>query len=314
MPHDARSISKPCLTKQNFVARIKPFFYHDLRKFPPLASGIREGFRRVRSGIKLLILCGFCFLSSFSRTIDATFFGDVKTGLQNVASDRFGYSLFVPEEYAPDRKWPLVVALHDEGKRGEDYIMTWLDAAKERGIIVFCPTYEEPRSGVPFDHDERLLKLKRAVQEQYEVDPHRTLIAGFGRGGHYAFYMGLRYPQEFSAIASIGNAIEGSLKKLFSYSYAEVHQLPVLFLVEREEEITNSEDTLFELETFRQKGYSIETVEAERASDLKNPMTNSYILEWFEQVSEVREAGLKERPFSIRQSFYEWVDRLLQNR
>ena len=263
---------------------------------------------------RIVIFSVLFFVCSFRETTNATFFGEVKTGLQNVASDRFGYSLFIPEEYTPDRKWPFVMALHDEGKRGEDYILTWLETAKERGMIVFCPTYEEPKSGLPFDHDERLLKLKRAIQEQYEVDPNRTLVAGFGRGGHYAFYMGLRYPLEFSAIASVGNAMEGSLKKLFSYSYAEVHQLPVLLLVERKEEITNSKETVIEIESFRERGYSIETVEAENASDLRNPMTNSYILEWFEQVSVERETGLKERSFSIKQSFYEWVDRLLQNR
>lgn len=268
----------------------------------------------MKAVIRILMASGMLFLCSFPNRTDATFFGDVQTGLQNVASDRFGYSLFVPEEYTPDRKWPLVMALHDEGKRGEDYILTWLATAKERGMIVFCPTYEEPKSGLPFDHDERLLQLKHTIQQQYEVDTHRTLVTGFGRGGHYAFYLGLRYPQEFSAIASIGNAMEGSLKKLFSYSYAEVHRLPVLLLAEQKEEITNSQEALAELEAFRQRGYSVETVETENASDLKNPVTNSYILEWFEQVSAERETGLRERPFSVKQSFYEWVDHLLQNR
>ena len=250
----------------------------------------------------------------FHRTTTATFFGDVKTGLQNVASDRFGYSLFVPADYTPDHKWPFVMALHDEGKRGEEYILSWVEAAKEHGIIVFCPTYEEPRGGVPFDHDQRLIKLKHEIGQQYELDPSRTWIAGFGSGGHYAFYMGLRYPQEFSAIASIGNAVEGNLKNLFTFSYAQVNQLPVLILVGREEEITDSETSLVEIEDFRSRGYLIETVEAEDVTVLANPTTNSYILEWFEQVSSERAEGLKGRPFSVKQTFYEWVDRLFQNR
>jgi len=268
----------------------------------------------VKTKARIIFILTVFLFCSFDKASNATFFGEVKTGLQNVASDRYGYSLFVPPEYTPDQSWPLVMALHDSGGRGEDYIQVWAQAAKQRGIIVFCPTYEEPRSGLPFDHDNRLIKLKREIQSQYEVDPRRVLVTGFGSGGHYAFYLGLRYTNEFTAIASVGNGVEGSLKKLFTFSYAEVHQLPILLLVEHENQITGSDETMTQLELLRTKGYSIETVEAEKSSDLKNPNTNSYILEWFEQVMAERETGLQKRSFSVKQKFYEWVDNLLQNR
>ena len=268
----------------------------------------------LKTGIGIVIAVAIFFFCPFDHISNATFFGEVKTGLQNVASDRYGYSLFVPTDYTQDRKWPLIMALHDQGHRGEDYMQTWVEAAKQRGMIVFCPTYEEPRGGVPFDHDEKLIRLKRAIQNQYEVDPNRILITGFGAGGHYAFYLGLRYPKEFTAIASIGNEAKGNLKKLFTFSYAEVHQLPVLMLVEHENQITGSPETMAEFELLEARGYSIETVEAKAASDLKNPETNAYILEWFQQVSSEREAGLRKRSFSVKQEFYEWVDNLLQNR
>ncbi|MBI4358533.1 MAG: hypothetical protein HY584_04470 [Candidatus Omnitrophica bacterium] len=268
----------------------------------------------MRTSVKFLVISAFFFFCALADDTSATFFGEVKTGLQNVASDRYGYSLFVPGEYTPDRSWPLVVVLHDTGGRGEEYIKVWAEAAKERGMIVFSPTYEEPRGGLPFDHDQRLIRLKRAIQDQYEVDPDRVLITGFGSGGHYAFYLGLRYPKEFTAIASIGNAVMGNLKKLFSFSYAELNQLPILMLVEQEKEITDSQETLAELDALQARGYFVEMVEAEGTSDLKNPNTNSYILEWFEQISSERETGLNKRSFSIKQEFYEWIDNLLQNR
>ncbi len=261
-----------------------------------------------------LAIAALFLLCFFPGTTQATFFGEVKTGLQNVASDKYGYSLFVPADYTPDRSWPMVMALHHSGERGENYMKMWTEAAKQHGMIIFCPTYEEPRSGLPFDHDNRLIKLKREIQNQYEIDPNRILIAGFGSGGHYAFYMGLRYPKEFSAIASVGNATEGSLKKLFTFSYADVNQLPILILVDEESEITNSPESMAELKNLHARGYLVETVEAEASSDLKNPNTNSYILEWFDQVSAQRESGLEKRSFSVKQEFYEWIDNLLQNR
>lgn len=253
------------------------------------------------------------FFATFQRSSNATFFGEVETGLQNIASDRYGYSVYIPTDYTPDRKWPLVIALHDEGKRGEDYIQSWLEPAKKLGMIVFCPTYEQPRSGLPYEHDERLIRLKESIQSQYEIDPNRILITGFGSGGHYAVYLGLRYPKQFTAIASVGNGFKGALQKLFTYSFSEVYQLPILMLLEPEDK-NEEPETLTQLSEVQKRGYLLETVEAENAKDLENPMTNSYVLEWFSQVSAQREKGLTERPFSMKQSFYEWVDNLLQNR
>lgn len=264
--------------------------------------------------VRFIFIFALFFSCSFDGSGTATFFGEVKTGLQNIASDRYGYSLFVPSDYTSNRSWPLVVALHDSGARGEDYIKVWAEAARQHGMIVFCPTYEEPKGGLPYDHDNRLIRLKREIQDQYEVDPSRILIVGFGNGGHYAFYLGLRYPKEFTAIASVGDATQGSLKNLFTFSYAEVNRLPVLILVTHGNEITDSPESLTELEKIRSKGYLVETVEAQTANDLKNPNTNFYILEWFQQASAERESGLKKRSFSIQQEFYEWIDNLLQNR
>lgn len=253
------------------------------------------------------------FFITFQNTGDATFFGEVQTGLQNVASDRYGYSVFVPSEYTPDRRWPLVIALHDEGQRGEDYIQAWLETAQERGVIIFCPTYEHPRSGLPHDHDLRIIQLKKSIQSQYEIDPNRILITGSGSGGHYAFYLGLKYPKEFTSIASIGNGFTGILQNLFTYSYSEIYQLPILMLLKPEDK-TEEPEMLAQLNEIKKRGYLLEVVETEKAKDLENPNTNSYVLEWFAQVSTERETGLKDRPFSVKQSFYEWVDNLLQNR
>lgn len=269
--------------------------------------------RKARISIAFLLVL-FCALF-YAGTGEATFFGEVKTGLQNVANDRYGYSLFVPPNYTPERKWPLVIALHDEGKLGEDYIKGWTAAAKEHGVIVFCPTYEAIHQGnAPVAQDSRIIKLKHEIETQYEIDSKRVLITGFSFGGHYAFYLGLRYPNEFTAIASIGNAFKGDLNKLFSPSFAQVHHLPVLILVNHEKEILDSPEMLSTLKEFQDRGYSIETVEAESASDPKNLSTNSYVLEWFDQLSTKQEKGSEKHSLGMKQKLFEWTDALLQNR
>ena len=46
--------------------------------------------------------------------------------LQKPQTDKRGeYSLYVPENYTPDRTWPLIVCLHGGYGQGNEYIWTW---------------------------------------------------------------------------------------------------------------------------------------------------------------------------------------------
>lgn len=306
------------------LIELSPFYNKTYENFNTIKCFFNRFFNRVGkllSNMKIKAQFGVGFFLIFfgalfyQGTSSATFFGEVKTGLQNISTDRYGYSLFVPPDYTLGRKWPLVVALHDEGELGEDYIKLWTATAKEHGVIVFCPTYGEThRPTAPVEQDSRILRLKHEIETQYEIDPTHVLVVGFGYGGHYAFYLGLRYPKEFTAIASVGNALKGDLKNLFSPSFAEAHRLPVLILIDHEKEISDSPETLKELKVFEDKGYPIELVEAEASSDPKNLSTNSYILEWFDQISAQREQDFGKSSASVIQQFFEWMDNLLQNR
>src|SRR3989338_4551688 len=74
----------------------------------------------------LTLWCCSLIFCSESR---AEFFGNVKTGLTHSEEDRYGFSYYVPTYYSQDRLWPLVIALHDEGGEGKDYIQQWAEVA-----------------------------------------------------------------------------------------------------------------------------------------------------------------------------------------
>lgn len=241
------------------------------------------------------------------RTAAADFFGSVATGLQQASDDRYGYSFYVPEDYTPEKLWTLVVALHDESANGEAYLQTWIDEVQKRGMILLCPTYPIPRDH-PAESDKRILKLKQLIESRYSVDRRRILVTGTGFGGHYAFYLGLRYPKEFSAVASIGNGMEGRLEQFFYRSYARANRLPFLTLVEKNSSETSSaRSALFE--ELRARGYSVETAEADQWQSAPSIAT-SYILDWFAQAS--ADDRIEQYPLAtrMREKTLEWVDQL----
>ncbi|MGH7837557.1 MAG: hypothetical protein ACREQC_06985, partial [Candidatus Binataceae bacterium] len=55
------------------------------------------------------------------------------------AAERGAYSLYVPENYSADRRWPLIICLHGGYGEGYEYIWTWLRSARSRGYILLSP-------------------------------------------------------------------------------------------------------------------------------------------------------------------------------
>ena len=50
--------------------------------------------------------------------------------VNNEPGSRGGYSMYVPEYYTPDRRWPLVMALHGGSGNGRGFLWSWLREAR----------------------------------------------------------------------------------------------------------------------------------------------------------------------------------------
>lgn len=249
------------------------------------------------------------FFCSLIQPIDAVFLGTAKTGLQNLGSEQYPYSVYVPDEYMPDRGWPLVIALYVAGGKDETFVENWAREAQRRGFILLCPGFNIFMQGNPSAHDRRILKLIEEVRTQYEIDPGRVLITGFGDAGHYALYLGLQFPQDIRAVASIGNALEGPLERLFRFAYAEENRFPVLLLVKNADP---AEDPKLQegAELFRQKGYRVDTVPADSIQDVNDPSAIPFITNWFDEINKENRGKRMKVSAGVKQRFFKWMDDL----
>lgn len=149
-------------------------------------------------------------------------------GLQNRAyrfeetGELVPYQLYVPSSWTPERKWPLVVALHganlDEtnmlGRAGG----AMQKVAEKHGFIVLSPlgyrlnsAYGSERGfskSIVGEDTERLrrseqdvLQATALVEKEYNVDPGRRYLAGNSMGGGGTWWIGGRYPERWAAIA-----------------------------------------------------------------------------------------------------------------
>ncbi|MGH7966418.1 MAG: hypothetical protein ACRERD_32105, partial [Candidatus Binatia bacterium] len=139
--------------------------------------------------------------------------GEVATGVMHrPGTDAHGeYSLYVPENYDPQRRWPLVIAMHGGHGRGDDYLLTWLRPAKSKGYIVLSPkslgdTWSIQRPSLDI---RSILSILEPLLDEYAIDTSRIFATGLSDGGTFSYALGLHCPKLLAGIAPVAGVLPG---------------------------------------------------------------------------------------------------------
>jgi len=144
----------------------------------------------------------------------------VATSSEIVTRSKQNYLLYLPKNYAPDDKHPLVLFLHGAGERGDGKLERvkvhgppkLIADGKEFPFIVVSPQCKE---GGWWDAAE-LSGLLDHIEANYKVDKDRIYVTGLSMGGFGTWALALREPNRFAAIAPIcggGNSIAARYTK-----------------------------------------------------------------------------------------------------
>lgn len=116
------------------------------------------------------------------------------------------YLLYLPADYAPDKKWPLIMFLHGIGQSGntpervaDTGLPQMLKSDTNFPFIVLSP--QCPR-GQWWDN-ETLITMLDDILEQYSIDEERVYLTGLSMGGFGTWSLACAYPERFAAIAPI---------------------------------------------------------------------------------------------------------------
>ena len=136
------------------------------------------------------------------------------------------YSLYVPENYDPSQRWPLVITLHGGHGRGDDYMLTWLRIAKSKGLILLSPkslgqTWSIQQPGLDI---RSILAMLEEVMDEYAVNTSRILVSGLSDGGTFSYALGISCPKLFVGIAPIAGVL---LPRL---NYKQATALPIFIV------------------------------------------------------------------------------------
>ena len=125
----------------------------------------------------------------------------------NEPGSRGGFSLYVPEYYAPDRSWPLVMALHGGSGNGRRFLWSWLRDARSLGAILVTPTAVGSTWALMGEDADtpNLMRILDTIRSRWNIDDTRLLLTGMSDGGTFCYVTGLESGSPFTHLAPIAS-------------------------------------------------------------------------------------------------------------
>ena len=121
----------------------------------------------------------------------------------------YRYQLFVPRDYDPSRRWPVIVALHGSREKGTDGVSQatvglapiLLEQASTFPAVVVFP---QVHPGEPVSRVVTVMqRLVDAALRDVNADPHRIYLTGLSFGGVIAYDVLLSAPGRFAAVVPV---------------------------------------------------------------------------------------------------------------
>jgi len=109
------------------------------------------------------------------------------------------YSIYVPGDFDPEAKYPLLVYLHGSGQDDRALFST---SVIEEGFIVVAPNGRGTSNC--FATPEALIDIREAiddVRKNYPIDDQKIILSGFSMGGYGVYRTFYEYPGMFNALA-----------------------------------------------------------------------------------------------------------------
>jgi len=115
---------------------------------------------------------------------------------------------YLPLNYNPAKKWPLVVYLHGYNGDNPEYINWWSadkrhDGASDKHGVIFIEPHGRGNTQYLGIGDRDVLKCIEMAKQKFNVDEDRVYLMGASMGGFGTWNVATRHPELFAAINPI---------------------------------------------------------------------------------------------------------------
>jgi len=235
------------------------------------------------------------------RTSEATFIGETKTGLIEIKDFTYPVFLYVPDNIKPDRKYPLMIVVPDEGKDPTESIELWKGVAIRNTVMLLAVSIERI-DDIPDEWDRWFFEMKSILTEMYPVNKKQIFLIGESGRTSYAAYLGFNYPEEFSAVALMGGSWVGKFEKLMRLQSHPTKQIPFYIALKSDQDALLEETEQKALE-LSEKGYPLQLTQFKKGEEYLNSKFKKQLILWLKEKSQTWQAVMATEQKTFKQKF-----------
>jgi predicted peptidase len=132
-----------------------------------------------------------------------------------LAGTKYKYQVFVPDNWTPSKKWPVILFLHGVGERGDDGLAQ-TDIGMGSAIrmnrsrfpaVVVMPQCRNNVWWTDPPMDDVAMAALAQTEKEFQGDPRRIYLTGLSMGGYGTWHLAAKYPGKFAALAPVCGGI-----------------------------------------------------------------------------------------------------------
>ncbi len=134
----------------------------------------------------------------------------IKKTLKTADGKEHVYQVWVPLDYTPKQRWPLILFLHGSGEEGTDGEKVLVQGVPKeikhrKGQFEFIVVMPQSTGGWSGTNEDAAIKAVKTTCTEYAVDGDRIYLTGLSMGGFGAWDFARKYPKSFAACVPIAS-------------------------------------------------------------------------------------------------------------
>ena len=190
-----------------------------------------------------------------------------------------GSLIVEPDDYDPDREYPLIILLHGYGSNMAD-LAGLTPAISRTEYLYVCPNaptafdlgmgqtgyawanfYGDSYAQEALDSEARFMDFLDEVEERYRVRKDQLILGGFSQGGMMTYQIGLPRPEKFAGLFALSATVKEP--DIIQPRLPERHDQPVFVAHGTSDMIATIQGGRESIDLLREWGYSPEYHEYE---------------------------------------------------
>ncbi len=255
--------------------------------------------------IAALVLAGFAFIG-VARAVTVVDPTQIPTGFLEINSFKYPVFMYVPEGYQPSQNYPMLILLGGTAT-AQKSVEEWTNFAKRKSLILLATELDVSSvREVPLNADQFLIRVKEEVLKRYRVASDRIYLVGNREGAHYAAYLGVNYPDQFSGVALLDGSWVGPLEKALRTNNSPNHQIPFFVSMHQSADEQSMKAAEDKAAWMSQKGYPVYFEKVDAKTDHTLMDFRKRMLTWLDEKSESWHRLVRESKKNMKEKFKSW--------